>query len=149
MPRQQSGEPYYRMTIDEAAAKFGDEDVVFVDVRRPDEYVAGHIKVSDEMNDTADFLIKADRDWCETIVVDSNHDDFFTRWLNYVGDFRKDPANAVYFLKASLALWTAIDEGRSLNMTEWGLVVLFASTAFIAPSLTKLFQWPFKKFKKA
>ncbi len=44
MPRQESGEPYYRMTIDEAAAKFGNEDTVFVDVRRPDEYVAGHIK---------------------------------------------------------------------------------------------------------
>ena len=44
MPRQEPGEPYYRVTGDEAAEMFGDEDVAFVDVRRPDEYAEGHIK---------------------------------------------------------------------------------------------------------
>jgi len=44
MARQESGEPYYRVDSDEAAGMFGDNDVVFVDVRRPDEYVEGHIK---------------------------------------------------------------------------------------------------------
>ena len=44
MPRQEVGEPYYRMSVEEAAKMYGDEDVVFVDVRRPDEYAGGHIK---------------------------------------------------------------------------------------------------------
>jgi rhodanese-related sulfurtransferase len=44
MPRQEPGEPYYRVTIEEAAAMYGDDDVVFIDVRRPEEYAAGHIK---------------------------------------------------------------------------------------------------------
>ena len=44
MPRRESGEPYYRVTLDEAAAMHGGEDVVFVDVRRPDEYAQGHVK---------------------------------------------------------------------------------------------------------
>jgi rhodanese-related sulfurtransferase len=44
MPRQEPGEPYYRVSADEAAGMYGDEDVVFVDVRRPDEYSEGHIK---------------------------------------------------------------------------------------------------------
>ena len=44
MPRRQAGEPYYRLDSDEAATHFEDEDVVFVDVRRPDEYAEGHVK---------------------------------------------------------------------------------------------------------
>jgi rhodanese-related sulfurtransferase len=44
MPRQEPGEPYYRVSIDEAAEMYGDDDVVVVDVRRPDEYAAGHVK---------------------------------------------------------------------------------------------------------
>ena len=44
MPTQEPGEPYYRISLDEAGQMFGDDDVVFVDVRRPDEYVEGHVK---------------------------------------------------------------------------------------------------------
>ena len=44
MPRREPGEPYYRISVDEANELFGDDDVAFVDVRRPDEYAAGHIK---------------------------------------------------------------------------------------------------------
>ena len=44
MPRQETGEPYFRIDSDEAAKMHGDDDVVFIDVRRPDEYEEGHIK---------------------------------------------------------------------------------------------------------
>lgn len=44
MPRQESGEPYYRISIEEAAAHYNDENVVFIDVRRVEEYLEGHIK---------------------------------------------------------------------------------------------------------
>ncbi len=44
MPRQEPGEPYYRLDVDEAHPMYGDGDVAFVDVRRPDEYAEGHIK---------------------------------------------------------------------------------------------------------
>ena len=44
MPRQQPGEPYYRISIEEAAAMQGDDDVAIIDVRRPDEYAGGHVK---------------------------------------------------------------------------------------------------------
>ncbi len=43
MARQEPGEPYYRIGSDEAAARFGDPDVLFVDVRRLDEYTEGHV----------------------------------------------------------------------------------------------------------
>ncbi len=44
MPTKDPGEPYYRISIDEAADMLGDDGNVFVDVRRPDEYAEGHIK---------------------------------------------------------------------------------------------------------
>ena len=44
MPRQDPGEPYYRISIDEAAEMYSGDDAVVVDVRRPDEYAAGHVK---------------------------------------------------------------------------------------------------------
>ena len=43
MPRKEPGEPYYRVTTEEAVAMHGDDDVVFIDVRRLDEYAEGHI----------------------------------------------------------------------------------------------------------
>ena len=42
--RQEPGEPYFRISAAEAAEMYGDDDVAFVDVRRPDEYVEGHVK---------------------------------------------------------------------------------------------------------
>mgnify|MGYP001288355461 CR=1 FL=1 len=44
MPRQEAGEPYYRISSDEAAEMYGNDDVAFIDVRRPDEYAEGHVR---------------------------------------------------------------------------------------------------------
>lgn len=46
MARQDPGEPYYRISVDEAKAMLDKEKgkVVVVDVRREDEWVSGHIK---------------------------------------------------------------------------------------------------------
>ncbi len=43
MPQKEPGEPYFWIDADEAAEMYGDDDVVFIDVRRPDEYATGHI----------------------------------------------------------------------------------------------------------
>ena len=44
MPRQEPGEPYQRVSSDEASTMYGNDEVVFIDVRRPDEYEGGHVK---------------------------------------------------------------------------------------------------------
>lgn len=44
MARNEPGEPYSRINVDEAAEMFGNADVTFVDVRRPEEYAEGHVK---------------------------------------------------------------------------------------------------------
>ena len=43
MPRREQGEPYYRVSLDEAGGMHGDGESVVVDVRRDDEYEAGHV----------------------------------------------------------------------------------------------------------
>ena len=44
MPRKEPGELYYRVSVEEAAEMYEADDTVVVDVRRPDEYQAGHVK---------------------------------------------------------------------------------------------------------
>ena len=44
MPRQEVGEPYYRVPLDEVMELYDADDTVVVDVRRPDEYEGGHVK---------------------------------------------------------------------------------------------------------
>jgi len=44
MPSQVPGEPYQRITVDEASKIYDSIDTVFIDVRREDEYINGHIK---------------------------------------------------------------------------------------------------------
>ena len=44
MPTQVPGEPYQRITVDEASKMYDSTDTVFIDVRREDEYNNGHIK---------------------------------------------------------------------------------------------------------
>jgi hypothetical protein len=86
------------------------------------EWVKGNTSIEQEVADTAEFLGRALRSWCETKVVASNHDNFLVRWLYKNGDFRKDPENAVYFLEAALYYWEKMQQdGKYPNMTEWGM----------------------------
>jgi len=84
-------------------------------------FITGMFNVEDEMQDASDFLHYADRDWCQTIVVNSNHDNAFLRWLREA-DYKSDPTNAIYFLEAQLAAYNAI-KARDSNWltTEWAM----------------------------
>lgn len=45
MPRREPGEPYYRVSVEEAKEMLErDADAVMVDVRSPDEWRSGHVK---------------------------------------------------------------------------------------------------------
>lgn len=71
------------------------------------EHVKGFNNVEQECKDAAEFLLQASRDWCRTIVVDSNHHNFLHVWLNNE-DFRRDPENAVFFLECQLFMYKSI-----------------------------------------
>lgn len=44
MPRKEQGEPYTRISVEEAYDMLQQGDSVVIDVRQPDEYRAGHVK---------------------------------------------------------------------------------------------------------
>lgn len=85
------------------------------------KYVAGADSVADEMARAAEFLDCVQRDWCQTVVVDSNHDNAAERWLRE-GDYKTDYVNAVFFLTAQLAKYRAIEsKTRGFHLIEWAL----------------------------
>jgi hypothetical protein len=82
---------------------------------------AGQESVEHEVREVAEFLGWVGRDWCETVVVDSNHDRAMERWLAE-GDFKRDPVNALYYLEASLALYRAIaSRDEDFHLLEWAI----------------------------
>ncbi len=77
--------------------------------------------VEEEVHLTADLLVEARRDFCETVVVVSNHDRHLDRWLNEA-DFRADPPNSKYFCLLQYNKLDAIDEGdKDFNVLEFAL----------------------------
>ncbi|MFL9499244.1 hypothetical protein ACJMQP_04220 [Rhodopseudomonas palustris] len=77
--------------------------------------------VEAEVQVTADFVNEADRPWCESYVVRSNHDRHLDRWLNE-GRVDWDPENAVYFALLQHQKLAAIESGNEdFNVLEWAL----------------------------
>lgn len=67
--------------------------------------------VEAELQDVAAFLGgESRREGCKTIVVDSNHDNALTRWLRE-SEFRADPANAEFYLRAQRMVYAALRKG--------------------------------------
>lgn len=88
--------------------------------RRYELFVAGRDNVHDEIRDAALFLGEIDRDWVETVVVDSNHDNALTRWLREA-DWRHDLRNAEFYLEAQLEVLRAIRLGTDFHTVEWAM----------------------------
>ena len=70
-------------------------------------YIDGVDSVEDEMREVAMFINQTRRDFCETVIVESNHDLALRRWLKEA-DYRMDPRNAEFFLACQLASYRAI-----------------------------------------
>lgn len=89
--------------------------------RTYEKHVDGQETVEEEIQLTADFLNEASRDWCDTVIVSSNHDRHLKRWLNEA-DFRLDPVNAKYFCELQWQILDAIDRGdKDFNVLEWAI----------------------------
>lgn len=82
--------------------------------------VAGMKSIQGEIARVADFIAETERPWCETHVVYSNHDDHLARWLRDT-DWREDPVNARFYLRANLAMVEAIHEQREFDVFEWAI----------------------------
>lgn len=85
------------------------------------QHMAGRDSVEEEILQTSVVLGDLERKWCETVVVNSNHDNALERWLREA-DYREDPANALFFLEAQLSKYRAIATGnQDFMLLEWAL----------------------------
>lgn len=77
--------------------------------------------VEDGMRQAGEILQQLDRDFCTTVVVESNHDQAFRRWLAEA-DIKQDPENAEYFHKSNAVLFGKIREGDPrFHIFEWAV----------------------------
>lgn len=82
-------------------------------------HLQGTDDVRNEMKAAGDFLRETSRPWCEGVVVQSNHDNAYTKWLtNPAYNYRSDPVNAEYFLESNLRMYQAIRAGTERTFFE-------------------------------
>lgn len=74
-------------------------------------HVRGGDSVRDNVRSVAKFLYDIDREDTLTVVVESNHDLAFKRWLKEA-DYKTDPENAIFFLENQLAMYKALADGN-------------------------------------
>lgn len=84
-------------------------------------HVEGKSDVSGEFFDAGTFLEDTKRDFAQSIVIDSNHDRAFEKWLKTC-DYRFDPANALFFLTAQKRYYESIaDKEDDFLAAEWAV----------------------------
>lgn len=76
--------------------------------------------VQEGMVKAAKVLASMTRSFCQTVVVESNHDQAFKRWLAEA-DVRQDPENAEYYHTANAELFRHIREGKTFHPFEWAV----------------------------
>lgn len=102
--------------LDFYSQKHHDRDDHF---KRYEKYEILGTSIGDELREAACFLSQSQRPWCRSVVVASNHDDMLVRWLRDA-EFREDPENAQFFLRATLATYMAIGNGDdNFYPVEW------------------------------
>lgn len=85
-----------------------------------EKYVNGQDSVEDELRQVTVFLNQTSaRDYCQTVVVESNHDLALLRWLREA-DYRIDPVNAEIFLQLQKRMYQSIRERDTrFHLLEW------------------------------
>jgi hypothetical protein len=88
-------------------------------------YLRGLISVENEVETTIEKVKAYERPWSHVVVVDSNHDNWITKWLQE-HDYRQDPINARFFLEAQLATYQGLEdsleeEKEPFHMLEWAM----------------------------
>ena len=88
--------------------------------KRFELHVRNRQSVESEIESVAKFLKMVERNGCDVIVVNSNHDRALKRWLNEA-DYRTDYVNARYFLELQLQVYRSIEQCRHQSILEWAV----------------------------
>jgi len=86
-------------------------------------YLEGKDSVVGDIEKGVEILFEANRPWSTIFVVASNHDFALVRWLKET-DYKKDPKNAIFFLKMQLAVYEAMSENKDINILEHALKII-------------------------
>ena len=129
----------HREKMDEEAAdmSFGDNDYSLLNVLEPsyqflhdvtDGTARNHHNIKDphfmfkmfkdrsesvmeDLRKTYELLVDIQRDFCKTAIVESNHHSVLVNWLKN-SDYKKDPVNALFFLKEQYDTYWAMEIGN-------------------------------------
>lgn len=87
------------------------------------QYAAGRDKVMDDLIDTGRVLESMEREFSQTMVVESNHDLALSRWLDDPKcNIKDDPANGALYHKLNAAIYDAIQNGDdTFNVLDYAL----------------------------
>lgn len=84
-------------------------------------HIEGKEDVTQEYVGIGELLNWIDRPWCETIMVDSNHDDQHLRqWIRET-DHKTDHINAEFYLELALEIRRAIRRKEKFSAFEWAV----------------------------
>lgn len=70
----------------------------------------GTDNVEEALMGCSTFLRETQRDFCASLVIQSNHDNALLRWLKEV-DYRHDPVNALFFLECQTSYYRQLADG--------------------------------------
>ena len=87
------------------------------------QYAAGRDKVADDLIDTGKVLEEMEREYSQTVIVESNHDLALSRWLDDPKcDIKSDPANGALYHRLNAAIYQAIEDGdETFNVLDYAL----------------------------
>lgn len=84
-----------------------------------ERYVESEDKVETEVENCMNFIEETTEDFCTSVVVDSNHDQALSRWLQST-DGHTDPVNMEFWHEANLSIVRAIkNRDRFYNLLKW------------------------------
>jgi hypothetical protein len=84
-------------------------------------HIHGNDSVRSDIFNVIATLEDMDRDFCKTVVVESNHDLALERWLKNA-DYKIDPENAIFFLECQLKKYKTIEAGDfGFSVFEWAV----------------------------
>lgn len=85
------------------------------------KYINNQDSVKDNIFDVIGTLKMMNRDFCQTVVVESNHDLALEKWLK-TADYKTDPANAIFFLECQLKKYKTLERGETnFSIFEWAV----------------------------
>jgi hypothetical protein len=81
----------------------------------------GTDNVEEALDSSGRFLRLTSREDCQSVMVPSNHNDAYVRWLKET-DCRLDPLNARFWMESNLELYRAIERGDSeFDVVRWAM----------------------------